>query len=116
MEASVQLPGANNVLGFWPAVWTVGNLGRAGYGASLDGIVRIYLYICFVGYQSFSYSGHTHTIAAMWVQWPIKLSMANQLQQQQTEILAGGGPYPTFLAKGYRGAHAQVKLIRVRNI
>lgn len=38
IETSVQLPGANNVLGFWPAVWTMGNLGRAGYGASLDGV------------------------------------------------------------------------------
>lgn len=38
LETSVQLPGANNVLGFWPAVWTMGNLGRAGYGATLDGV------------------------------------------------------------------------------
>jgi len=36
--ASVTLPGMNNVRGFWPAVWTMGNLGRAGYGASLDGM------------------------------------------------------------------------------
>ncbi|SJL05545.1 related to KRE6-glucan synthase subunit [Armillaria ostoyae] len=34
---SVTLPGANNILGLWPAVWTMGNLGRAGYGASLEG-------------------------------------------------------------------------------
>lgn len=27
IEASVQLPGANNVMGLWPAVWTMGNLG-----------------------------------------------------------------------------------------
>jgi hypothetical protein len=40
VETSVQLPGANNVLGLWPAVWTMGNLGRAGYGATLDGLVR----------------------------------------------------------------------------
>lgn len=40
LETSVQLPGANNVLGFWPAIWASGNLGRAGYGASLDGVVR----------------------------------------------------------------------------
>ncbi|KAF8798720.1 glycoside hydrolase family 16 protein [Phlegmacium glaucopus] len=38
VETSVQLPGANNVLGLWPAIWTMGNLGRAGYGASLDGV------------------------------------------------------------------------------
>lgn len=34
---SVTLPGANNVHGLWPAIWTMGNLGYAGYGASLDG-------------------------------------------------------------------------------
>ena len=39
IEVSVQLPGANNAVGMWPAVWTMGNLGRAGYGASLEGMV-----------------------------------------------------------------------------
>jgi beta-glucanase (GH16 family) len=37
-EASVTLPGYNNVNGLWPAIWMMGNLGRAGYGASLDGL------------------------------------------------------------------------------
>ncbi|KAJ7703191.1 beta-glucan synthesis-associated protein-domain-containing protein [Mycena rosella] len=37
IEALVRLPGANNILGLWPALWTMGNLGRAGYGASLEG-------------------------------------------------------------------------------
>ncbi|KAE9409963.1 glycoside hydrolase family 16 protein [Gymnopus androsaceus JB14] len=37
-EASVMLPGINNIVGMWPAVWTMGNLGRAGYGATLDGM------------------------------------------------------------------------------
>ncbi|KAJ7573871.1 beta-glucan synthesis-associated [Mycena floridula] len=36
--ASVRLPGANNIFGLWPAVWTMGNLGRAGFGASLEGM------------------------------------------------------------------------------
>lgn len=39
IETSVQLPGTNNVVGMWPAVWTMGNLGRAGYGATLEGTV-----------------------------------------------------------------------------
>jgi len=39
IETSVTIPGANNVVGLWPAVWTMGNLGRAGYGASLEGMV-----------------------------------------------------------------------------
>ncbi|KAF9822096.1 hypothetical protein IEO21_00090 [Rhodonia placenta] len=38
IEVSVSLPGMNNVAGLWPAVWTMGNLGRAGYGASLEGM------------------------------------------------------------------------------
>lgn len=28
LEVSVTLPGANNVMGLWPAVWSMGNLGR----------------------------------------------------------------------------------------
>lgn len=37
IEVSVQLPGTNDIPGFWPGVWTMGNLGRAGYGATADG-------------------------------------------------------------------------------
>ena len=44
--ASVVLPGTNNVLGLWPAIWTMGNLGRAGYGASLEGMVRAAHLLC----------------------------------------------------------------------
>ena len=40
VEARVMLPGFNNVQGLWPAIWAMGNLGRAGYGASLDGMVK----------------------------------------------------------------------------
>ncbi|CAL1695574.1 unnamed protein product [Somion occarium] len=38
IETSVILPGVNNIVGLWPAIWTMGNLGRAGYGASLEGM------------------------------------------------------------------------------
>nr|XP_019009982.1 uncharacterized protein I206_05544 [Kwoniella pini CBS 10737]OCF48763.1 hypothetical protein I206_05544 [Kwoniella pini CBS 10737] len=38
VEASVSLPGTSNVYGLWPAIWSMGNLGRAGYGGSLDGM------------------------------------------------------------------------------
>ncbi|KII90597.1 glycoside hydrolase family 16 protein [Plicaturopsis crispa FD-325 SS-3] len=37
VQASVTLPGVNNIVGLWPAVWAMGNLGRAGYGATLEG-------------------------------------------------------------------------------
>ncbi|KAK4686589.1 beta-glucan synthesis-associated protein KRE6, partial [Tremellales sp. Uapishka_1] len=36
-EVSASLPGVNDVGGFWPGVWTMGNLGRPGYGASTEG-------------------------------------------------------------------------------
>lgn len=37
LEASVILPGNPEVSGWWPAIWTMGNLGRANYGATTDG-------------------------------------------------------------------------------
>ncbi|KAL0952798.1 hypothetical protein HGRIS_007023 [Hohenbuehelia grisea] len=49
IEASVTLPGANNVHGLWPAVWTMGNLGRAGFGASLEGMWPYTYDTCDVG-------------------------------------------------------------------
>lgn len=38
IEVNVSLPGVNNVPGFWPGAWTMGNLARAGYGATTDGV------------------------------------------------------------------------------
>lgn len=37
IEMSVSMPGSPSGPGFWPAAWTMGNLGRAGYGATTDG-------------------------------------------------------------------------------
>ncbi|PVF94156.1 beta-glucan synthesis-associated protein [Serendipita vermifera] len=49
IEASVQLPGSPTVNGFWPAVWTMGNLGRAGYGASTEGLWPYSYEACDIG-------------------------------------------------------------------
>ncbi|PKI82451.1 hypothetical protein MVES_003653 [Malassezia vespertilionis] len=49
VEASVMLPGQPNATGFWPAVWTMGNLGRAGYGATTDGVWPYSYDTCDVG-------------------------------------------------------------------
>ncbi|KAE8204145.1 hypothetical protein CF335_g2763 [Tilletia laevis] len=38
LEARLILPGTPTVPGYWPAVWMMGNLGRAGYGATNDGM------------------------------------------------------------------------------
>ncbi|GAA5996533.1 uncharacterized protein JCM10292_003034 [Rhodotorula paludigena] len=37
IEVSASFPGNSRAMGAWPGVWTLGNLGRAGYGASVDG-------------------------------------------------------------------------------
>ncbi|KAH8556470.1 family 16 glycoside hydrolase [Umbelopsis sp. PMI_123] len=38
LEVNLSLPGPPDVPGFWPGVWTLGNLARPGYGASTDGM------------------------------------------------------------------------------
>ena len=38
LVASVSLPGTSDVYGLWPALWTLGNLGRAGYAGTTDGL------------------------------------------------------------------------------
>ncbi|KAE9400307.1 glycoside hydrolase family 16 protein [Gymnopus androsaceus JB14] len=49
IQASVTLPGASNVSGFWPAIWTLGNLGRVGYGATFEGMWPYSYDACDVG-------------------------------------------------------------------
>ncbi|KAJ7063500.1 glycoside hydrolase family 16 protein [Mycena amicta] len=38
VEVSISLPGAPSQPGFWPGAWMMGNLGRAGYGATTEGM------------------------------------------------------------------------------
>ncbi|KAL9082246.1 MAG: hypothetical protein Q9159_006583 [Coniocarpon cinnabarinum] len=38
IEANVSLPGSASVPGLWPGFWSSGNLGRAGYAATTDGM------------------------------------------------------------------------------
>lgn len=38
IESSVILPGSHSDEGFWPAVWLLGNLGRAGYAGTTQGM------------------------------------------------------------------------------
>ncbi|KAG6897558.1 hypothetical protein C0992_000341 [Termitomyces sp. T32_za158] len=38
VEVSVSLPGSASVPGLWPGAWSMGNLGRAGYGATTEGM------------------------------------------------------------------------------
>jgi beta-glucan synthesis-associated protein KRE6 len=38
LEASIQLPASGDTVGLWPGFWTLGNLGRAGYAATTEGM------------------------------------------------------------------------------
>ncbi|TYJ56317.1 hypothetical protein B9479_003009 [Cryptococcus floricola] len=38
VEFTASLPGTSGLGGFWPGMWTMGNLGRPGYGASTEGM------------------------------------------------------------------------------
>ncbi|GAA6058824.1 hypothetical protein JCM10212_001940, partial [Sporobolomyces blumeae] len=38
IEVNLSLPGTPTAQGYWPGIWTMGNLGRPGYGASVDGM------------------------------------------------------------------------------
>ncbi|WWC70539.1 uncharacterized protein I206_104490 [Kwoniella pini CBS 10737] len=38
IEVRASLPGNTRTGGFWPGVWTMGNLGRAGHGGTTDGL------------------------------------------------------------------------------
>ncbi|BGP19126.1 hypothetical protein JCM10213v2_007213 [Rhodosporidiobolus nylandii] len=49
IEVKLSLPGDTEVTGLWPAVWMMGNLGRAGYGASLEGMWPYSYDFCDVG-------------------------------------------------------------------
>lgn len=50
LEVSVTFPGPNsNAQGYWPGVWTMGNLGRPGYGATTDGLWPYSYDTCDVG-------------------------------------------------------------------
>ncbi|KAJ7212286.1 glycoside hydrolase family 16 protein [Mycena pura] len=37
VEVKISLPGTPQTPGFWPGAWSMGNLGRAGYGATTEG-------------------------------------------------------------------------------
>ncbi|KAI7944410.1 hypothetical protein MJO28_010105 [Puccinia striiformis f. sp. tritici] len=49
IEVNISLPGAPGVQGFWPGAWTMGNLARAGFGASNEGMWPYSYEACDVG-------------------------------------------------------------------
>lgn len=113
VETSVVLPGINNVMGLWPAVWTMGNLGRAGYGATLDGMVRLvpprpvlWLAVRLADLES-SVSGPILTTLATSARLRIKPKTVFQKQQQSTAIPHMVAFSPTSAGNVSHGVHAR---------
>jgi beta-glucanase (GH16 family) len=72
---SVSLPGDSVHGGFWPAFWTMGNLGRPGYGATTDGLWPSSYDSCDVGIMpNQTYPGGTTPEASIEGAWGDKLS------------------------------------------
>ncbi|KAH7097756.1 concanavalin A-like lectin/glucanase [Auriculariales sp. MPI-PUGE-AT-0066] len=59
-RATSRLPGLATTAGYWPGLWTLGNLGRAGYGATNDGMWPYSYDSCDVGIMP-NQSDATHT-------------------------------------------------------
>lgn len=38
IEVSMSFPGDSKIMGYWPGAWTLGNLGRPGYGGTNHGV------------------------------------------------------------------------------
>ncbi|KAJ2922226.1 hypothetical protein H1R20_g14871, partial [Candolleomyces eurysporus] len=66
IEVMVRLPGSSTISGLWPGAWTMGNLGRAGYGASVEGLWPFSYDECDVGtLPNQTYPGTQTPLAAL---------------------------------------------------
>ncbi|TFK19870.1 beta-glucan synthesis-associated protein SKN1 [Coprinopsis marcescibilis] len=92
IEASVRLPGSNTISGLWPAIWTMGNLGRAGYGASLEGLWPYSYDSCNVGtLPNQTYPGLNEPIAALENGDPYNGDVLSYLPGQRLSACTCGG-------------------------
>ncbi|ODN76410.1 glucosidase [Cryptococcus wingfieldii CBS 7118] len=66
IEVSASFPGVSDIGGFWPGIWTMGNLGRPGYGASTQGLWPYSYDSCDVGIlENQTYTNGTGPTAAL---------------------------------------------------
>lgn len=94
----------------------MGNLGRAGYGASLEGTVCtaffLTILLAITDAMFNTNSGPTRMTPVMWAQRRTKPSMAYHWQRLSTAIPAKEACFRTYLVKSCLGAHVQGKAIQ----
>ena len=111
IEVAVMFPGLGGIAGLWPAVWAMGNLGRAGYGAGFEGMVSYTWNGMPPKADSLLYSGRTPMIRATLRLFLTKHGRASQksrpIQGTNTTWMASR----IFLVRGCRVAHVPVRNI-----
>ena len=119
IEVKASLPGNSRASGYWPGIWTMGNLGRAGYGATNDGMWRELSSYAFARllYLANNASQPTLTIPAMSAlctssasqttpQWPLTPPEDTKMTSQASSL--------SLLDRGPAHVPARVSLILVR--
>ncbi|EGO02966.1 glycoside hydrolase family 16 protein [Serpula lacrymans var. lacrymans S7.3] len=110
IETAVVLPGSSTVHGLWPAIWTMGNLGRAGYGASLEGLWPYSYDSCDVGtLPNQTYPGEAKPLAATENGDPTKGGVLSYLPGQRLSACTCPGeshPGPVHSNGNYVGRSA----------
>ena len=107
VETSVMLPGFNNIRGLWPAIWAMGNLGRAGYGATLDGMVCYVPHLLLTFPETAPHSGHTPTMHVISEPRQTRRSMDSLSPPCQITTISTMGPSHTNPDRDCHGVPAR---------
>lgn len=73
VETSVILPGAPNIVGLWPAIWTMGNLGERAVTFNITMMLRASQQVVLDTVPAWKEHGHTPMMHATLVQHQIRL-------------------------------------------
>ena len=100
----------------WPALWTMGNLGRAGYGATLEGMVSLRpSHLRLQPNLLECSSGHTHMMHATSVLRLTKPLAGSQKPPRSMATMATAVCCPTFRDNACLDVHALVLTTLVQN-
>jgi beta-glucanase (GH16 family) len=105
------LPGSNNVVGLWPAVWAMGNLGRVGYGASLEGVVSGLSELSSPSCLMHFFSGRTLTTRVMLAPYRTRHSTACLRLRLSTAIPSSTAFCHSSKVNASRAARAKVSFL-----
>lgn len=105
IEVRASLPGNSRASGYWPGIWSMGNLGRAGYGATNDGMWPYSYDTCDVGtlYKQ-KFANNTPTAAVTTGPEDYSGELSYLAGQRASACTCRGEPHPGPNNKIGRGA------------